>query len=213
MIQVSSGDLQQRLLRENGRAVGQRMHLAGESEAGQVIEKRPGELTGFPKPGQVIVAEAQFAQELDHVLDAARHDEISVVGKIAIKQAEGRRFEHALGDVSLGHGQLVHVGEKRCAVAADTGIAHDESILKEQASKSLTRLAIIEPPRRPGSAVYRQELPCRLRSAPGRRGPVRANRRSCPPRTTRVPGRSIPTIPIFSRISGMGRSRSSGPAT
>ena len=106
-----SGDRDERLAGEHGRALGHSPHVAFELEVPQVVEKRLGETAAPAQVRDVLLGEVQVLEIVDQLLDA-RHDRIAApIGHAAEEHVKVRA---AVGDaffkVAVRHRELIKVG-------------------------------------------------------------------------------------------------------
>ena len=115
------GHFQYGFVGEEQAALGHGAHAAAESEIAQVRQKILGEDAGVAQVIDAGVVEGQGGQAVDCVIHAGG-DQVSAIGRVfAHVEAEGGFAVHALGEVGLGHGQLVEIGEQ-----ADVAGRHGE---------------------------------------------------------------------------------------
>jgi len=94
-------------------ALRESVNLAREAELAQRLDK-----LGFEERqgGEVIqsgLVKAYILEVIQHRAQARRQQEVALLGQFAHRKRENRLVQHALGLISLHHGQLVKVCEKR----------------------------------------------------------------------------------------------------
>ncbi len=105
--------LQDGFINEKNAAFGEGLHLAGEAQTAQEVQKARREKPGGGEISQIIVSESQGFQVLQD-LGQPGGDEVTALGRIlADKQAESGFFPHILVEIAGRHGQLIKVRQQR----------------------------------------------------------------------------------------------------
>ena len=107
-----SSNLQNGFVGEKQAALRQCPHAAGKTEAAQPGQKIGAEGAGVPQVGDGVIVKRQGGQAVQGVVHAGGHQVAPVGGVFPHIEAESRFAGHSLGEVGLGHGQLVKVGEQ-----------------------------------------------------------------------------------------------------
>jgi hypothetical protein len=123
------GDLQERLVGEDRRSLGDGTDAAGEPELAQELEEGCVEAPERPQIADRVLGELEALEEVRNVLEASRDQERAMARKLPREQAERPRLVHPLAEVRGGHGDLVQVRE-------ECGIAHDEQAGREGAART-----------------------------------------------------------------------------
>ena len=89
------------------------MYRARETKPLEIIEQFFSEPPAFRQPGEFIGLESKLLQELQHLLQAGREEEISRRRQFAHREFEHRRFMLLRFDVCLEHRQLIKIGQQR----------------------------------------------------------------------------------------------------
>jgi hypothetical protein len=114
-------DLQDRLVLENGRALGHGIHIAGEAEFSQPVEEALVEPAQRSEGVEALAREAKAFKVLKDIVEAAGEKVVAPFGEAAHEEAEGRRLGHTPLDVGLQHGELVQISEQ-----AEIGVVDPE---------------------------------------------------------------------------------------
>src|SRR5262249_50844819 len=88
-------------------------HIAGESEAFEVMEKAVRERSKRRQILQRVLIEANALEKREHVVETTREQIVPARRKTTNEEAEDSPFAHLLLEVRLEHGELVKVGEQR----------------------------------------------------------------------------------------------------
>ena len=122
-LQDGSAHLQDGLVFKEEAAFGQGVHLTGEADLLEVIEKRSLKQAGAGKKGQVVCGEPEGLQVFQG-LGQAGGDEIAPVRRVfADKEAEGGFVRHPLIEITGRHGQLIKISQQGQALSQ--GLLHD----------------------------------------------------------------------------------------
>ena len=101
-----------RLLRENRRALRHRPDVSREAEAFQIVQEILAENAARAKIRDVVFAEMQVLDILDRLLQTRRDGKAALVRHLAEEQIEiGDLVLHAAAEVAVCHGQLIKVAE------------------------------------------------------------------------------------------------------
>jgi len=98
------------------------MHVAGESQRGQVVEKGRLEYPLGGQPGQLRGAEAQLLEVVERLLQPRGQIEVATGRQLSSEELEHRGLGHAALEVPLQHGQLVEVGKQHAGGGESRGL-------------------------------------------------------------------------------------------
>ena len=107
-----SGNLQNGFVGEKQATLRQCPHAAGKAEAAQPGQEIGAEGAGVPQVGDGVIVKRQGGQAVQSVVHAGGYQVAPVGGVFPHIEAESRFAGHSLGEVGLGHSQLVKVGEQ-----------------------------------------------------------------------------------------------------
>ena len=110
------GHPQDRLIGKENRALGHRMHIAGEAKLAQVVEQIPAEPAGGLEPFEFRRREAKVFEVVERLLEAGRKEKAAAGGQAADEEFENGGFRLAVIQVGLHHVDLIKVGQQ-CARA------------------------------------------------------------------------------------------------
>ena len=97
---------------EDGRALGNGPHVAGECKIPQVFQEFLAEDMFGVEVLDVLLGEGQVLQVLHQLLHAGHNGEAAVVGHLAEKHVEiANGVLEPVGKIAVGHGELVKIGE------------------------------------------------------------------------------------------------------
>ena len=105
-------DLEDRLVGEEQTALGHGADAASETEFAEEFQKVRGEDARAAQVVDAVVVKSQRFQAIQSVVYAGGDQVAPVGGVLAHVQAERGLARDALGEIRLGHGQLVEVGEQ-----------------------------------------------------------------------------------------------------
>ena len=101
-----------RLHREDGRALGDRPDIAREFEITQIVKEALAEDTARAQVGNVLLAEVQLLDIVDYLLQPRGDGVPAAVGDIAVENVKvADAVLHAVGKVAVAHSQLVEIAE------------------------------------------------------------------------------------------------------
>lgn len=103
------GHAQQRLVREQDRALRQSVHVAREPELRKSVGKGGLEMAARSDPVEFLLAEAHTLDEVERLLQPSGDQEISLRRELAHEKLKHRRVGHAAFVIRLQHGELVEV--------------------------------------------------------------------------------------------------------
>ncbi len=89
------------------------MDVAGESEAGKIIDQPLPEPAGAGKPVDFLGREAQVLEKIERLLEPGRDQETASRRQPADEELEHRRSGLAMIQVGLNHVELIEIGEQR----------------------------------------------------------------------------------------------------
>ena len=134
-LQERAGYPEHRLVRKDHGALGHGVDVESEVQFAEMREETLVEeclpvIAGEGgEEGEVVVFEAQVAEEVQHVGEACRHRISAAEGVGAEKEMERRLFPHpAEFPVPVGHRELVEVSQQRQRMPVDAVDAHQESV-------------------------------------------------------------------------------------
>jgi hypothetical protein len=138
------GDLEDRLVGEDRRPLGHRVHVPAEAEVPEPAQEPVVELSERGQIVQILAREAQLLQVPQHVVEAAGEQVVPSLRQPAHEQTEGRRLVHVLLDIGLQHGELVRsVNRARCSVSERSGLVGIDDISSlwrwERCGKAIVR--------------------------------------------------------------------------
>ena len=112
-------DRQDRLMREDWRALGHRVDIPGEAEGPQVVQKRLVKHAAAPEIGKIRLGKVQVVDIVDHLLQARRDGKAALIRAAAEKDVKiGDGIGHAVDKIAVAHGQLIKIAEhgqiRRC---------------------------------------------------------------------------------------------------
>ena len=108
-----SGQLEDRLLSEDGCAFRDGVHVAGEAEPFQVLKKplrKSAERCQIVERG---VVKPERLEETEDIVESARQEIVAARGQSTDEQTEHSRVVHLLFEIGLEHRELIQVGEER----------------------------------------------------------------------------------------------------
>ena len=105
-------DLEDRLVGEERRTLGEGVHVSREAEIAEPREEALGEPPQRCEIGECFVGEAQTLEIVEDGVEAASEQVVAAFRQTADEQGEDRVRRHALFEVGLRHGQLVEVDEQ-----------------------------------------------------------------------------------------------------
>ncbi len=104
------GDADERLVGKAHGAFGDRVHVAGEAEGGEIVEQVLAEAAAVFEPRKFLVGEAQVFQIIERVLEAGGEQEAATIRQPPHEELEHGLLVLALVQVGLDHVELVEVG-------------------------------------------------------------------------------------------------------
>ena len=105
-------DGQDRLAREDRRALRHGEDVAREAEIAQVGEEVLVKDAAAAQVGDVLFGKMQVADVVDHLLQPCRDGEAAAVGDVAVKDVEiADAVTHPVAEIAVAHRQLVEVAE------------------------------------------------------------------------------------------------------
>jgi len=107
------GDADQRLVGKTDSALGDRMHVAGEAEAAQIIEQIFPEAAGAFEPVDLGGGELQRLEIIERVIEAGGEQEGAPRRQPPHEKLEHRLAVLATIQIGLDHVELVEIGEQR----------------------------------------------------------------------------------------------------
>ena len=130
---------------------GNRPDVAGEAQLGELLESAVGEAVLTRQPFELLGRERQPLEELHHLLEARRDEEVARLRRQPPEeQLEHRGIRHALLVVGLQHGELIQIGEQ----GARAGIAGRHLRRRRESEKSFK--SYHAPSRRQATAALRR---------------------------------------------------------
>ena len=112
-----------RLVGIHHRALREGVDVAGEAEFAQIVEKLLLEQLQAPQVGDVLRVEAHALQVLQYLLKAGEDGEAALVRVAAVEHVEGHPMALLLlGEIAVGHGQLVQVHHHADVAAVEYGL-------------------------------------------------------------------------------------------
>ena len=110
---------QNRLIREDGGALGHGVDLAGEPEGREACQGARVEATRGFQPRELGLGEPYLLEELQDLLEAGCEQEVALAGQLANEELEHGRVGHASLEIGGVHVELVEVGQQQARGRVD----------------------------------------------------------------------------------------------
>ena len=106
-------DAQDRLVGKEHRPFRHGVDVAGEPQAGEIIDQVFAEAAAAREPLELLGRKAQLGEKIQHLLEAGRDQKAALARELAHEELEDRGFCLATIQVGLHHVELIEIGQQR----------------------------------------------------------------------------------------------------
>ena len=150
------GDAEDRLVGEEESALRHGVDVAGEAEAGEIVDKAPREPAGRGEPVEIALREVEVFEEGEHLVETGGDQKTALARQPPHEELEHRRLGLAMGEIRFHHVELIEIGHQGvsreihlCPSPSSPSVGTVQRQLNKHTSPPSDNFAVLSQGRRP----------------------------------------------------------------